>query len=181
MRDTRRDRGDKTGVKFAVGQVFQHKKVGTVLGMARRTAFGQAQLPGPGGWGSICTSSTAHAASPSCPRPPSPQFGYRGVVFGWDRSCERDAEWQRQMNIRDGSQPFYHCLPDEGDAIRLFGGGERAPCSHARRLCLCSALPGMLCAGGSHVSGRRCCCLPVFPRGSGAAALARSYERRGQR
>ncbi|KAL4447171.1 hypothetical protein ABPG77_007204 [Micractinium sp. CCAP 211/92] len=54
------DRGDKTGVKFAVGQVFQHKK--------------------------------------------------------------RDAEWQRQMNIRDGSQPFYHCLPDEGDAIRLFGG-----------------------------------------------------------
>ncbi|KAL4443743.1 hypothetical protein ABPG75_011480 [Micractinium tetrahymenae] len=75
MRDTRRDRGDKTGVKFAVGQVFQHKK-----------------------------------------------FGYRGVVFGWDRSCERDAEWQRQMSIRDGSQPFYHCLPDEGDAIRLFGG-----------------------------------------------------------
>lgn len=75
MRDTRRDREDRQGVNFAVGQVFQHKK-----------------------------------------------FGYRGVVFGWDRRCERDEEWMRQMNIRQGDQPFYQCLPDETDCSRLFGG-----------------------------------------------------------
>ncbi|KAL6766563.1 hypothetical protein ACKKBG_A36535 [Auxenochlorella protothecoides x Auxenochlorella symbiontica] len=49
------------------------------------------------------------------------QHGYRGVVFGWDRECERDAEWAAAMGVRP-RQPFYHVLPDEGDCVRLFGG-----------------------------------------------------------
>ncbi len=146
MRETRRDRGDKTGVKFAVGQVFQHKKVRT-----QDTGRQTAKLQGQGTHARLAVNgclwhsgrdrlSMWQRAARQHPRqcirllhrstcnklpPHRVQFGYRGVVFGWDRSCERDAEWQRQMNIRDGSQPFYHCLPDEGDAIRLFGGGER--------------------------------------------------------
>lgn len=75
MRETRRDREDKSGVKYAVGQVFMHKK-----------------------------------------------YGYRAVVYGWDRECERDEEWLRHMNVQNAQQPFYHCLPHEHDCVRLFGG-----------------------------------------------------------
>lgn len=49
------------------------------------------------------------------------RHGYRGVVFGWDRECERDAEWAAAMGVAP-RQPFYHVLPDEGDCVRLFGG-----------------------------------------------------------
>lgn len=27
------------------------------------------------------------------------KFGYRGVIYGWDRKCERDAEWVRAMGV----------------------------------------------------------------------------------
>ncbi|PSC71606.1 F-box only 21 [Micractinium conductrix] len=50
------------------------------------------------------------------------KFGYRAVVFGWDRACERDDAWLQAMSVSTAQQPFYHCLPDESDAIRLFGG-----------------------------------------------------------
>jgi hypothetical protein len=111
MREMRRDRGNKEGVKYAVGQVFVHKK-----------------------------------------------FGFRGVIYGWDRECARDEAWMKAMNVQvrtvrgavwdcmrgtssscsthsplcpgcsaaqNPSQPFYYCLPDETDCVRLFGGGER--------------------------------------------------------
>jgi hemimethylated DNA binding protein len=75
MREMRRDRGNKEGVKYAVGQVFVHKK-----------------------------------------------FGFRGVIYGWDRECARDEAWMKAMNVQNPSQPFYYCLPDETDCVRLFGG-----------------------------------------------------------
>ena len=49
------------------------------------------------------------------------KFGYRGVVYGWDRKCERDPDWVAAMGV-DGSLPFYYALPDERDCERLFGG-----------------------------------------------------------
>lgn len=49
------------------------------------------------------------------------RFGYRAVVYGWDRTCERDAEWVASMGV-DSSLPFYYALPDERDCQRLFGG-----------------------------------------------------------
>ena len=50
------------------------------------------------------------------------KFGYRGIIYGFDGSCERDDEWMRQMNISNRYQPFYYALPDESDAVRLLGG-----------------------------------------------------------
>jgi hemimethylated DNA binding protein len=75
MRAVRQERGDRSGVKFSVGQVFIHKK-----------------------------------------------FGYRGVVYGWDRECQRDADWLKAMNVQNPQQPFFYVLPDETDTERLFGG-----------------------------------------------------------
>jgi hemimethylated DNA binding protein len=49
------------------------------------------------------------------------KFGYKGVVYGWDRVCDRDDDWVAAMHTR-GDQPFYHVLPDEADCHRLFGG-----------------------------------------------------------
>lgn len=49
------------------------------------------------------------------------RFGYRGVIYGWDRRCERDSEWAAQMGV-DPSMPHYYVLPDEHDCQRLFGG-----------------------------------------------------------
>lgn len=48
-------------------------------------------------------------------------YGYRGVIYGWDRSCERDLNWTEKFNV-DADQPFYWVLPDEVDCQRLFGG-----------------------------------------------------------
>ena len=50
------------------------------------------------------------------------KFHYRGVIYGYDIRCERDAAWQAQMGITNPNQPFYHVLPDSSDSIRLFGG-----------------------------------------------------------
>jgi len=50
------------------------------------------------------------------------KYGYRGIIYGFDGSCERDDEWMRQMNISNRYQPFYYALPDESDAVRLLGG-----------------------------------------------------------
>ena len=44
----------------------------------------------------------------------------RGVIYGWDRNCQRDIEWARQVEVEHG-QPFYRILPDELDCQRLFG------------------------------------------------------------
>lgn len=48
-------------------------------------------------------------------------YGYRGVIYGWDRHCERDEDWIAQMRT-DPSLPHYYVLPDEHDCHRLFGG-----------------------------------------------------------
>ncbi|KAK9836712.1 hypothetical protein WJX74_006537 [Apatococcus lobatus] len=48
-------------------------------------------------------------------------YGYKGVIYGWDRSCERDQSWNDKFNV-DPNQPFYCVLPDEVDCQRLFGG-----------------------------------------------------------
>ena len=51
------------------------------------------------------------------------QFGYRGVVVGWDAQCDRPAEWLAANKIAQsrGEQPFYHVIPDQPDCVRLFG------------------------------------------------------------
>lgn len=49
------------------------------------------------------------------------RHGYRGVIYGWDPVCDRDAEWCAATGV-EGDQPFYYVLPDENDCIRLFGG-----------------------------------------------------------
>jgi hypothetical protein len=94
MRDMRRDRGDRTGVRFQVGQVFIHKKVGSglttsvpLVPVCRRCCAGLPLLvpDSSGCW---------------CVAPLALQFGYRATIFGWDRECERDDEWQRDMNIQ---------------------------------------------------------------------------------
>lgn len=48
-------------------------------------------------------------------------YGYRGVIYGWDRHCERDEDWIAQMRT-DPSLPHYYVLPDEHDCHKLFGG-----------------------------------------------------------
>ena len=49
------------------------------------------------------------------------KFGYKGVIYGWDRSCQREPSWNVRMEV-DPNQPFYSVLPDEQDCLRLFGG-----------------------------------------------------------
>ncbi|CAL8460560.1 g89 [Coccomyxa elongata] len=49
------------------------------------------------------------------------KFGYKGVVYGWDRECERDPAWAAAVHA-DPTQPFYHVLPDEDDCQRIFRG-----------------------------------------------------------
>ena len=50
-------------------------------------------------------------------------FGYRGVVVGWDGRCDRPNEWLlgNGMSSARGQQPFYHIIPDQPDCLRLFG------------------------------------------------------------
>lgn len=50
------------------------------------------------------------------------KYGYRGIIYGFDSSCQRDDEWMAQMQITERYQPFYYVLPDEEDARRLLGG-----------------------------------------------------------
>lgn len=50
------------------------------------------------------------------------KFHYRGVIYGYDVRCERDAAWQSKMGVTNPDQPFYYVLPDSSDSIRLFGG-----------------------------------------------------------
>lgn len=42
---------------------------------------------------------------------------YRAVVFGWDRRCRGSGSWVAK-NQANPEQPYYYCLPDEGDAQR---------------------------------------------------------------
>ena len=49
------------------------------------------------------------------------KFGYRAVVYGWDRTCERDEDWVSSMGV-DPNLPHYYALPDERDCVKLFGG-----------------------------------------------------------
>lgn len=49
------------------------------------------------------------------------KYGYRGVIYGWDRKCQRDRQWIEQMQA-DAESPHYMALPDEADCVRLFGG-----------------------------------------------------------
>ena len=50
---------------------------------------------------------------------PYPDVGcrYRAVVFGWDRRCRGSGSWVAR-NQANPEQPYYYCLPDEGDALR---------------------------------------------------------------
>ena len=44
-----------------------------------------------------------------------PETGsHAGVVYGWDKECERDPDWAAAVQA-DPNQPFYHVLPDEGE------------------------------------------------------------------
>jgi len=49
------------------------------------------------------------------------KFGYRGVIYGWDRRCMRDEIWINEMNANP-DVPFYYVLPDENDCQRIFQG-----------------------------------------------------------
>lgn len=49
------------------------------------------------------------------------KFGYHAVIYGWDRTCERDEDWVNAMGV-DASLPHYYALPDERDCQKLFGG-----------------------------------------------------------
>lgn len=50
------------------------------------------------------------------------KYGYKGIIYGFDSTCQRDDEWMNQMQITNRYQPFYYALPDEEDARRLLGG-----------------------------------------------------------
>lgn len=52
------------------------------------------------------------------------QYGYRGVVLGWDRKAEVDVSgWDGlRKSSRGGDQPFYRLLPDYTDCAELLGG-----------------------------------------------------------
>lgn len=45
---------------------------------------------------------------------------YRGVIFGWDRTCGRDRGWADSLGVQH-DQPFYEVLPDEDECTALFG------------------------------------------------------------
>lgn len=49
------------------------------------------------------------------------KYGYRAVIYGWDRTCERDDDWIVAMGVNP-LLPHYYALPDEKDCVRLFGG-----------------------------------------------------------
>eukprot|EP00884_Botryococcus_braunii_P013811 jgi/Botrbrau1/22430/Bobra.0091s0032.1 len=48
------------------------------------------------------------------------KYGYTGVIYGWDKTCDRNNGWANELNL-EPNQPFYNCLPDEEDCARLFG------------------------------------------------------------
>ena len=52
------------------------------------------------------------------------KFGFRAVVYGWDRRPTVDvSKWDGVQGLdRAGEQPFYHMLPDQEDCAKLFGG-----------------------------------------------------------
>ena len=47
------------------------------------------------------------------------RYSYRGVVVGFDRTCQQSEAWMRSMNVdtlkHGRNQPFYHVLPDTRD------------------------------------------------------------------
>jgi len=51
------------------------------------------------------------------------QFGFRGVVVGWDTRPTIDvANWEAVVDLPSGAdQPFYYILPDLQDSIEAFG------------------------------------------------------------
>lgn len=110
---------------FSIGQVFVHKKVGgfTSAGAVMCEASRQAAAVPPRST-SRRPSQPSSALSPPLPFAPPVQYNYRAAIYGWDRSCKRDEEWMRTMGVSPeaAAQPFYHCLPDEADCQRLFGG-----------------------------------------------------------
>jgi hypothetical protein len=40
-------------------------------------------------------------------------------VYGFDLECERDEQWQAQMNVSNPNQPFYYVLPDAADSVGI--------------------------------------------------------------
>lgn len=98
MRETRLDRFNKQGVKWAVGQVFVHKK-----------------------------------------------FGYRGVIYGWDRQCARDEAWMKAMNVQvrhRGCEPAWAARePAQAAGITTLRSCS-APTTHGA----CSSCAGPLAA-----------------------------------
>jgi len=47
------------------------------------------------------------------------RYSYRGVVVGYDQTCQQSEAWMRSMNVdtlqHGRNQPFYHVLPDTRD------------------------------------------------------------------
>ena len=45
------------------------------------------------------------------------RYDYRGVIVGWDPSCQADGQWYRSNQTQpDRDQPWYHVLVDGSDA-----------------------------------------------------------------
>jgi heat shock protein HspQ len=59
------------------------------------------------------------------------RFGYRAVVYGWDRRPAVDvSDWDGVADLQFGAnQPFFHCIPDIEDTVRSFGSPRDARCS----------------------------------------------------
>lgn len=57
---------------------------------------------------------------------PYPDGGcrYRAVVFGWDRRCRGSGSWVAKHQANP-EQPYYYCLPDEGNALRRPAPGSQ--------------------------------------------------------
>ncbi|KAL3131480.1 hypothetical protein ABBQ38_007787 [Trebouxia sp. C0009 RCD-2024] len=51
------------------------------------------------------------------------KYGYKGVIYAWDRVCDRPPQWAQEMQVNH-DQPFYGVLPDEHDCTRLFQGAR---------------------------------------------------------
>ncbi|GAQ85319.1 hypothetical protein KFL_002290100 [Klebsormidium nitens] len=47
------------------------------------------------------------------------RYGYKGLIFGWDPTCQRPKSWVEKNRVDDlehgANQVFYHVLPDESD------------------------------------------------------------------
>eukprot|EP00850_Spirogloea_muscicola_P016435 SM000133S26801 [mRNA] locus=s133:183225:189279:- [translate_table: standard] len=87
------------------------------------------------------------------------QYGYRGVIYGWDAECAAEEEWIMQMKVNllphSRKQPFYHVLVDGRDRFAQSTYGEsdalKRRAHHALELELAF---GRLLVGGNGATAR---------------------------